>query len=528
MSVTLDLKSNVVSAANPDPQALVQAIDQKSFKVAETLIMNKADVNAKDKSGVPILQKAVVLFSPEGNALVRQVVLGGADCDCLKEFDIRLLVQRFSISPDEKEMLMRNVQIAKDAMLDRNELAAQKFLECTAPAPKERPESKKDTSIPKIRIVCDSEQALLRLIDKYKEKVFDLPLRGDHYDGEYTAVHWAIQFASVEGIKKLIELGLDPNAVNKNGDTLLHQVVRMLILRESKGFQIVAIVRILLANRADPTIGNKKDKENTVLHVAVEGLNVPRILEHLAVIIPLLLENNASFNRQNKKPEKSRDIGADTPLHILCRHLSEYKEYNEVLANLLLAFLTLEPDIQIPNSSNIIVAPAIFQFLHRFPNFKIKIPKSIYVEMCAKVPLPYQVPQQVDNAIRSLMGAIRSYEAHSQVKDSHSHSSYDTYSNNSNDETEKSEKMIKKCSIYLEKIAIKIKIPIWNFFHEDQQTAIKSFIQSSTYSDTNDLEKRLGLQSGPPGGLPWKKEVQAGPPGGLQWDEEEEKSKSIR
>ena len=79
-----------------------------------------------------------------------------------------------------------------------------------------------------------------------------------------TALHHAVRFRSPAAVKTLIDRGANVNqACRRNGSTPLHRAVTQTGAPGTAGTQMaaIAIIRLLLAAGADPSITNKSGKK---------------------------------------------------------------------------------------------------------------------------------------------------------------------------------------------------------------------------------------------------------------------------
>src|SRR2546430_997344 len=93
----------------------------------------------------------------------------------------------------------------------------------------------------------------------------------------------AVEVKDYESVRKALDMGADPNARDRFGDTVL-------VMATWGGRCYPEIVKLLLDKGADPNVKNRKSGDTPLMQVAAKGY---------VDIVTLLLDRGADVNAEN-------------------------------------------------------------------------------------------------------------------------------------------------------------------------------------------------------------------------------------
>jgi ankyrin repeat protein len=172
-----------------------------------------------------------------------------------------------------------------------------------------------------------NHEYIIQILDLFAQFKVDLGVKDEEGN---TMLHLAAKKGILNLVQYLLEKGIDPNIVNDNGDTPLHQALAgeqgefmveiVKALREKyanfnaqnnegdtflhkalRNYKYNGSIKELLDSKADVNISNKKGV--TPLHIAARRIDIKQVEE--------LLEKNANIN--------ALDEEGSTPFHYLCQ-----------------------------------------------------------------------------------------------------------------------------------------------------------------------------------------------------------------
>lgn len=134
-------------------------------------------------------------------------------------------------------------------------------------------------------------------------------------DKDYEILAKAVQEENVDAVKQLIEVGVDPNALSKEEDRVLFDLIK------SNTLQALAITRFLLDFKLDPNLKSRQLANSSALHHAV--------LHGTAEMVELLLEYRANVDALLGVTLEKRDEEYEPELVAMSPSPEDLKHYNK-------------------------------------------------------------------------------------------------------------------------------------------------------------------------------------------------------